>query len=443
MALPILEQDSGSGLAIGTEQAMGSFTAARDVLVYVDIRLTLVVNTAANFTVRVLKRSAVPADIKNEGPFTEPKFAAGDTIYGPPLIGPIAMRSGEILVPYIKSSVADTVNWEVDYYDAFAKDAVMISGGATEADRLEAALGTGNYIAADVVKWLGTVPLGLSSQRVQVDVQAIEGFSAAAMVLGWWLAEGVAPIADSGTTTTLVDAVLTQADGYWNGALLIFRSGTNVGRTAIITDFDAATDTLTFAPAVPDAVTTEGYVLIPGLGHADITDALNTPITGSPPVNSINERLKTLDDNYTAGRGGYLDELHATNLPSDIDDILEDIETSGVVLASSEDVYWADIHFTRDSANGKDEYEVVWIKNDAPITSDITEPTIQVVKRADGTDLVEEVAMDDEIGTTGAYKYDEDTNRLTLGEAALVIVTATIDTATRTWSRVVGRDSSA
>ncbi len=157
-------------------------------------------------------------------------------------------------------------------------DMVKISGGTTEADRLQAALGTGNYIAADVTKWLGTAPLGLNNQRVQVDVQAIEGLASAATVLGLWLAEGVQTVADSGTTTTLVDAVLTQGDDDWNGALLIFRSGTNKGRTAIITDFDAATDTLTFAPAVPDAVTTEGYVLVPGLGHADliadtITDA--------------------------------------------------------------------------------------------------------------------------------------------------------------------------
>jgi len=123
----------------------------------------------------------------------------------------------------------------------------------------------------DVGSWLGTAPLGLNNQRVQVDVQAIDGLASAATVLGLWLAEGVQTVADSGTTTTLVDAVLTQADGYWKGALLVFRSGTNAGRTAIITDFDAPTDTLTFAPAVPDAVTTEGYVLVPGLGYADIT----------------------------------------------------------------------------------------------------------------------------------------------------------------------------
>ena len=147
----------------------------------------------------------------------------------------------------------------------------------------------------DVGSWLGTAPLGLSSQRVQVDVQAIDGLASAATVLGLWLAEGVQTVADSGTTTTLVDAVLTQADGYWNGALLVFRSGTNAGRTAIITDFDAATDTLTFAPAVPDAVTTEGYVLIPGLGHADIAAISQNAAAAN--------NLKLACDNYSATRG--------------------------------------------------------------------------------------------------------------------------------------------
>ena len=156
-----------------------------------------------------------------------------------------------------------------------ADDAITAASIATGAvTKIQAGLSvfdaSSDTVDANLTKWLGTAPLGLSSQRVQVDVQAIEGLASAATVLGLWLAEGVQTVADSGTTTTLVDAVLTQADGYWNGALLIFRTGTNIGRTAIITDFDAATDTLTFAPAVPDAVTTEGYVLIPGLGHADI-----------------------------------------------------------------------------------------------------------------------------------------------------------------------------
>jgi hypothetical protein len=124
------------------------------------------------------------------------------------------------------------------------------------------------------------------------------------------------------------------------------------------------------------------------------------------------------------------------------DAILDDTGTSGVVLAPSEDIYWADIHFTRDSNNAQDEYEVVWIKNGTPVASGITVPKIQVINRTDGSDLVAATAMT-QIGSTATYKYDEDTNRLTTGEAALVVVTATIDGSTRTWKRMVGRDSAA
>jgi hypothetical protein len=56
------------------------------------------------------------------------------------------------------------------------------------------------------------------------------------------------------------------------------------------------------------------------------------------------------------------------------DAILDDTGTSGVVLAPSEDIYWADIHFTRDSNNAQDEYEVVWIKNGTPVASGAAPP---------------------------------------------------------------------
>lgn len=135
-----------------------------------------------------------------------------------------------------------------------------------------------------------------------------------------------------------------------------------------------------------------------------------------------------------------LAELDAANLPADVDAILDDTETDGVVLASSEDVYHADIDLTIDDANSQDEYTVQWIKNGAPVTSGITVPKIQVVKRADGTDLIAATAMT-QIGSTGSYKYTEATNRITAGEAVVVVVTATIDSATRTWKRPAGRDA--
>ena len=238
--IPNVDTDSGSAEDInGSSSTLGSYSPATDRMIAARMKLSSLNGAAATFTVGI---------VDGNGDFlvkySMPKGAAADTVAFLPF-SPIFVDSAETLSIYILSSnTSDTsVTWAIEWIDAHV---------------------------VNTAEWLGTTPLVLSSQRVQVDVQAIEGFTAAAMVLGWWLAEGVAPIADSGTTTTLVDAMLTQADDHWNGAMLIFRSGTNEGRTAIVIDFDAATDTLTFAPAVPDAVTTEGYVLIPGLGHADI-----------------------------------------------------------------------------------------------------------------------------------------------------------------------------
>ena len=57
-----------------------------------------------------------------------------------------------------------------------------------------------------------------------------------------------------GTTTTLVDTVLTQADDYWNGGTIVFTSGWNMGLSGVVTDFDALSDTVTFTPANKQSV---------------------------------------------------------------------------------------------------------------------------------------------------------------------------------------------
>lgn len=114
--------------------------------------------------------------------------------------------------------------------------------------------------------------------------------------------------------------------------------------------------------------------------------------------------------------------------------------SDGVKFADEEDVYPAYLDVTIDGGNTQDEYTVTWYKNGVLQTSGITSPTITVVKRADGTDLIATTAMT-QIGSTGSYKYDETTNRLTEGEAALVTVAATMDGSARTWRKVVSRDS--
>lgn len=100
------------------------------------------------------------------------------------------------------------------------------------------------------------------------------------------------------------------------------------------------------------------------------------------------------------------------------------------------DRYRAEISLIKDT---DDEYSVTWFKNGSRITSGVTSPTIQVVKRSDGTDLVASTAMT-EIGTTESFKYNEVTNKQTAGEAYLVLTSATIDGSSRSDSWILGRD---
>jgi hypothetical protein len=145
----------------------------------------------------------------------------------------------------------------------------------------------------NVSQWKGTDVITPSTAGTpKVDIDRIRGGSTAPETFKKSLDNAAVNYnADSGTTTTLVDSALTQADDHWNGAMLVFSSGTNIGRSAIVTDFVAATDTLTLAPPLPNAITTEQYVLIPGLGHANVEawkgDAVfNSSTAGVPDVNA-------------------------------------------------------------------------------------------------------------------------------------------------------------
>lgn len=104
-------------------------------------------------------------------------------------------------------------------------------------------------------------------------------------------------------------------------------------------------------------------------------------------------------------------------------------------------VYHADIQFTRDQSNTTDEWTATWFKNGVRLTSGVTSPTLQLVKRADGTDLKVATAMT-EIGTTESFKLDlVGAERLTVGEPVIAIAAATIDSGSRSFARLVGRDS--
>lgn len=119
----------------------------------------------------------------------------------------------------------------------------------------------------DVTHWQGTTALASSTAGTPaVDVVRINNASAAATNLGRWaLVGGAAALtADSGTTTTLVDAALTAADvDYFKGCMIVFSSGTISGQCRLVTAFDPTTDTLTFYPPTTQAVSTNTYAIMP------------------------------------------------------------------------------------------------------------------------------------------------------------------------------------
>jgi len=86
------------------------------------------------------------------------------------------------------------------------------------------------------------------------------GLQAAADTEYTYVAGVSANTADSGTTTTLVDAALTEINDYWNGFKITMNDGANSGLVGVVTDFDAASDTLTVT-AFPSAIGTDSYDL--------------------------------------------------------------------------------------------------------------------------------------------------------------------------------------
>jgi hypothetical protein len=84
--------------------------------------------------------------------------------------------------------------------------------------------------------------------------------------------------ADSGTTTTMVDAALTEGDtDYWKGNFILFTSGTISGQCRLITGFTPGTDTVTFAPTTTQAVGTNTYEIL-AFGRVDVQNWLGSVV---------------------------------------------------------------------------------------------------------------------------------------------------------------------
>lgn len=86
-----------------------------------------------------------------------------------------------------------------------------------------------------------------------------------------------------------------------------------------------------------------------------------------------------------------------------------------------------------------DHYLATWYEDSEPLVSGVTNPQITVVQAADGARLIEEADMEEVEDTDGVFRYDEASDRLTAGQAYIIIATATIDGQTRTWIQPISR----
>lgn len=110
--------------------------------------------------------------------------------------------------------------------------------------------------------------------------------------------------ADSGSSTTMVDAARTEADNdYWKGRLICFTSGNVSGQCAHIEDFVASTDTFTFKPALTQAVATQNYKIFAHASAWDETTAEH--LTAGTTGNSLNSAASAGDPWGTALPGAY------------------------------------------------------------------------------------------------------------------------------------------
>lgn len=147
--------------------------------------------------------------------------------------------------------------------------------------------------------------------------------------------------ADSGSTTTIIDTQLTQANDYWNLSRLIVVSTTDglapQSETSVISDFVASTDTLTFgaltaAMGVGDNYTLEFAILTDDAGSNDavITWGYNSNISFGT------EGVTTYESTVYSTTIGPADTLYSATQPDNWYGTADDITTMPLYESISE-----------------------------------------------------------------------------------------------------------
>jgi len=188
----------------------------------------------------------------------------------------------------IDANLPDTIAGLVSTVDGVV-DATLIAVAAVSVDTTAIVADTGTdgvKIAAGEIKTttfgsgaINAAAIGtgaITSAKIETDAIGADELAANAVTEIRSVKTGTAT---GGSTTTLADTVnLTElATDFWKGMRLLITSGNNAPLERLITGFTPATDTLTFSPALPNAIVANTWEILAGT-RVDVDG--HTPQTG-------------------------------------------------------------------------------------------------------------------------------------------------------------------
>jgi hypothetical protein len=144
---------------------------------------------------------------------------------------------------------------------------------------------------------------------------------------------GTTGVADAGgTTTTMVDSALTEADDYWIGYDLVFTSGSNAGESQTVTDFVAATDTITVGTAFSNAPSAGDTYMLTTEYEWDTTSDQAVTATGAGSTTTIvDSALGGSDDQWN---GYSIEFTSGTNNDGQVRTVTDYVAASGTITFS-------------------------------------------------------------------------------------------------------------
>lgn len=150
-------------------------------------------------------------------------------------------------------------------------DGVVLAAGAVSATAIATDAIDDDAIATGAIASTAFAAGAINAAAIAAGAIDTDAFTAAAIrQVGGMLVSGTA--SGAGSSTTLVDTSLTETDDIWTGNWILFTGGTPViaNQCRLITNFDAASDTVTFAPAVAAATDATTTFEIYKYGGADV-----------------------------------------------------------------------------------------------------------------------------------------------------------------------------